>query len=100
MMSPDNSQEPQFLSIGIADESRDIAFVVRPAASENVGPALVWLGGYRSDMSGTKAIELDALAGRLGLACIRCLDRCVGRDVFIRHLRTPIRSRERHPPAP
>ncbi|MGO6907793.1 alpha/beta hydrolase, partial [Rhizobium ruizarguesonis] len=31
----------------------------------------VWLSGYRSDMSGTKAVELDGLAAELGLASIR-----------------------------
>jgi pimeloyl-ACP methyl ester carboxylesterase len=71
MTSPNTLPEPQVLSVGTASERRDIAFVVRPVAAGKAGPALVWLGGYRSDMSGTKAIELDALAGRLGLACIR-----------------------------
>lgn len=71
MTSPDNQPQPQFISVGSATDSRDIAIVTRAAAPGNQGPALVWLGGYRSDMSGTKAVELDALAGRLGLACIR-----------------------------
>ncbi len=34
-------------------------------------PGLVWLGGYRSDMAGTKAVELDAYAQARGLACTR-----------------------------
>ena len=34
-------------------------------------PGLVWLGGYRSDMLGTKAKRLDQLAGDLGLAYTR-----------------------------
>jgi pimeloyl-ACP methyl ester carboxylesterase len=71
MTSPNNLPELPLLTVGTAAESRDIAYVVRPAAAGNSGPALVWLGGYRSDMSGTKAVELDALAGLLGLACIR-----------------------------
>ena len=45
--------------------------LVRPAQAGNGAPALVWLSGYRSDMSGTKAVELDGLAAELGLACIR-----------------------------
>jgi pimeloyl-ACP methyl ester carboxylesterase len=34
-------------------------------------PGLVWLGGYRSDMLGTKAETLDALAGELDLSYTR-----------------------------
>ncbi|MGG2477503.1 alpha/beta hydrolase, partial [Rhizobium sp. BR5] len=34
-------------------------------------PMLVWLGGYRSDMTGTKAVELDRFAAESGLACLR-----------------------------
>lgn len=34
-------------------------------------PGFVWLGGYRSDMEGTKAIELDHWCGEQGLACTR-----------------------------
>jgi pimeloyl-ACP methyl ester carboxylesterase len=33
---------------------------------EGKAPGLVWLGGYRSDMIGTKAETLDALAARSG----------------------------------
>lgn len=35
------------------------------------GPLLVWLGGFRSDMAGTKAMRLAALAYALGAACLR-----------------------------
>ncbi|QPB19874.1 alpha/beta hydrolase [Rhizobium sp. 007] len=63
--------EPQFLTVGEGDAERKIAFIIRQAASNDRGPTFVWLSGYRSDMSGTKAIELDRLAGELGLACIR-----------------------------
>lgn len=34
-------------------------------------PGLVWLGGYRSDMRGTKAEALDEWAARTGHACLR-----------------------------
>lgn len=34
-------------------------------------PDFVWLGGYRSDMDGTKAVELDRWCGERGLACTR-----------------------------
>ena len=53
---------------GIA--AREIA-VIHRTARKKTGPAFVWLGGYRSDMAGTKAVELDALADALGLASIR-----------------------------
>ena len=65
--------EPEFLTVGSGAEERRIAMRLRPAAPGNDGPALIWLSGYRSDMSGTKAIELDGLAERLGLASI-CFD--------------------------
>jgi pimeloyl-ACP methyl ester carboxylesterase len=35
------------------------------------GPGLFWLGGYRSDMRGTKAEALDAWAAGQGRACLR-----------------------------
>ncbi|TCU26757.1 pimeloyl-ACP methyl ester carboxylesterase [Rhizobium azibense] len=63
--------EPQFLTVGEGDAERRIAFIIRQATSKDCGPTFVWLSGYRSDMSGTKALELDRLAGELGLACIR-----------------------------
>ncbi|MFA1622361.1 alpha/beta hydrolase [Rhizobium mongolense] len=63
--------EPKFLTVGEGDAERKIAFIIRQATSNDRGPTFVWLSGYRSDMSGTKAIELDRLAGELGLACIR-----------------------------
>ncbi|ANL32414.1 MULTISPECIES: alpha/beta hydrolase [Rhizobium] len=62
---------PQFVTVGEGDAAREIAMLVRPAQAGNNAPTLVWLSGYRSDMSGTKALELDGLAGELGTACIR-----------------------------
>ncbi len=44
-----------------------IAFQKREGAE----PGLVWLGGYRSDMGGTKAAYLDAFAERTGRALLR-----------------------------
>jgi pimeloyl-ACP methyl ester carboxylesterase len=35
------------------------------------GPGVVWLGGYRSDMTGTKAERLAAWARETGHACLR-----------------------------
>ncbi|MBB3966731.1 alpha/beta hydrolase [Rhizobium metallidurans] len=61
----------QFLTVGEGSAAREIAYIARPAASDAAGPTLVWLSGYRSDMSGSKAVELDRMAAENGLACIR-----------------------------
>ncbi len=55
--------EPQFTMVG----DRRIA-LRRRSGSE---PGFVWLGGYRSDMKGTKAAALDAWAQRTGRAFVR-----------------------------
>jgi len=57
------------ITVGIGDDARTIASVIRGGTSDNA--ALVWLGGYRSDMSGTKALEMDELAKAQGLASLR-----------------------------
>lgn len=62
---------PQFLTVGEDRAARQIAMLVRPARAGSIAPTLVWLSGYRSDMSGTKAVELDRLAAELGIGCIR-----------------------------
>lgn len=61
------------ITVGSGDAERVIATLVRPAAEATPAdaPALVWLGGYRSDMTGTKAVEMDALAAEKGLQAIR-----------------------------
>ncbi|WP_283195682.1 alpha/beta hydrolase [Rhizobium sp. AN80A] len=61
----------QFLTVGEGSAAREIAYIARPAAGDKAGPTLVWLSGYRSDMSGSKAVELDRMAAENGLACIR-----------------------------
>ena len=60
----------QRISVGDEISARDIAILYRPGKSQDA-TALVWLGGYRSDMTGTKALEMDALAAEHGLAAIR-----------------------------
>lgn len=57
------SSAPEFLTV---DGDR-IAVRHRPGTA----PGAVWLGGYRSDMSGTKAETLDAWAARTGHAFLR-----------------------------
>ena len=51
----------------IEHEGKRIAWRRRPGRS----PGVVWLGGYRSDMQGTKAQALDAWAERTGQAYLR-----------------------------
>ncbi|MGM4983327.1 alpha/beta fold hydrolase [Hyphomicrobiales bacterium] len=63
--------QPTFLSVGTGDGQRQIAVCQRAAGKGSKDISFVWLSGYRSDMSGAKALELDALAERLGLGCIR-----------------------------
>ncbi len=50
---------------------RRIAMHILPAAEGGALPSLVWFGGYRSDMTGTKAIELESHAAAIGAGCVR-----------------------------
>ena len=59
--------ETRRISVGDAGHRRDIALLARPGAS----PGLFWLGGYRSDMLGSKASALDAFGAQRGLAVTR-----------------------------
>jgi pimeloyl-ACP methyl ester carboxylesterase len=60
-------QNPIFIEVGVSDVSRRIAVRVREGRS----PGLFWLGGFKSDMQGTKAVALDAWATERGRACVR-----------------------------
>ena len=55
------------LSLGTGPAARPIAVRARAGAA----PGLFWLGGFKSDMRGTKAEALDAWAGRNGRAMVR-----------------------------
>jgi pimeloyl-ACP methyl ester carboxylesterase len=59
--------EAGIVQVGDGTEARDIAVLTRPGA----GPGVVWLGGFASDMRGTKAEALDAWAARTGRAFTR-----------------------------
>ena len=48
-----------------------LACLGRPSRAGNALPGLFWLGGFRSDMRGTKAEFLDSLARDQGRACLR-----------------------------
>jgi pimeloyl-ACP methyl ester carboxylesterase len=61
----DNSLK--FLHIGDGRERRGIA--VRAVAGAS--PGLLWLGGYKSDMKGTKAVALAEWAEREKRGCVR-----------------------------
>lgn len=55
------------IDVGEGDARRTIAVRKR----DGRGPALLWLGGFKSDMKGTKAEALDRWAAEQGRACIR-----------------------------
>jgi pimeloyl-ACP methyl ester carboxylesterase len=57
----------KYLDVGTGPEARRIALRVRDGA----GTGLFWLGGFKSDMQGTKAVALDRWAQTQARACIR-----------------------------
>src|SRR5690242_2834529 len=65
--SPGPADEPAFIEVGAGDSARRIAVRARAGA----GPGLFWLGGFNSDMKGTKAQALEAWAAERGRACLR-----------------------------
>ncbi|MDP2121123.1 MAG: alpha/beta hydrolase, partial [Hoeflea sp.] len=68
MTDPDTGR----LDIGEGADRRSIAVLTRKAGDAGAGlPGVVWLGGYRSDMSGSKAEALCRQAGLKGQACLR-----------------------------
>jgi pimeloyl-ACP methyl ester carboxylesterase len=58
---------PIFVKVGTPSDERAIA--VR--RDEGGGPGLFWLGGFKSDMKGTKAEALSQWARENGRACVR-----------------------------
>jgi len=60
-------QPPTFVEVGQGATARRIAVRARPGAA----PGLFWLGGFHSDMQGTKALALDEWAAGRGRACVR-----------------------------
>jgi pimeloyl-ACP methyl ester carboxylesterase len=68
MNSPETSPEsPRLIDVGPADAIRRIAVRAR----EGGQPGLFWLGGFKSDMQGTKAVALAAWAAERNRACVR-----------------------------
>jgi pimeloyl-ACP methyl ester carboxylesterase len=66
-MSDSQRPEPSFIEVGEGDAARRIAVRARAGAA----PGLLWLGGFNSDMKGTKAHALDEWAAERGRACVR-----------------------------
>lgn len=65
--SPAGGFEPTFIEVGAQDSARRIAVRAR----DGTAPGLFWLGGFNSDMRGTKALALDAWAVEHGRALVR-----------------------------
>jgi pimeloyl-ACP methyl ester carboxylesterase len=59
--------EPQILRVGPGAEARDIAYLALAAGD----PGLLWLSGFMSDMSSTKAAAVAAWADAHGLSSTR-----------------------------
>ena len=57
----------EYLEVGVGTESRRIAMLRRPGKA----PGIFWLGGYRSEMTGSKAMALDAFGAEHGNAVAR-----------------------------
>jgi len=55
------------VEVGAPPDGRAIAVLASPGST----PGIVWLGGFKSDMMGTKAEALAAWAKKAGRACIR-----------------------------
>ena len=65
--SAEPDPEPAFIEVGEGSAARRIAVRARNGGS----PGLFWLGGFNSDMKGTKALALDAWAAEHARACVR-----------------------------
>ena len=68
--------QPVLIEVGSGDASRCVAVRARPGGAPGCdrpggAPGLFWLGGFNSDMEGTKALALDAWAAEQARACVR-----------------------------
>lgn len=62
-----SDREPQFLTVGEGADARRIAIL----QDDGNDPGLLWLGGFKSDMIGTKAEALSDWAKANGRRCTR-----------------------------
>jgi pimeloyl-ACP methyl ester carboxylesterase len=69
----DETRAVDHVDVGQIPHVRRIAVIATPGAAEGSSgdTTVVWLGGYRSDMTGTKAVALEAQARRLGVNFLR-----------------------------
>jgi pimeloyl-ACP methyl ester carboxylesterase len=65
--TPGAATAPVFIEVGSGNSARRIAVRARKGSA----PGLFWLGGFNSDMKGTKALALDAWAAGRGRGCVR-----------------------------
>jgi hypothetical protein len=66
------SEKPvSYVEAGPPSDRRRIAVIASGLDGTPGGLVIVWLGGYRSDMSGTKAVVLEAHAEKLGIPFLR-----------------------------
>lgn len=63
--------EPQFIQIGKNDVKRRIAVRNAPGSGASSLPGILWLSGFKSDMSGTKAEALAEEGARNGQGVVR-----------------------------
>jgi pimeloyl-ACP methyl ester carboxylesterase len=63
--------EARLTSLTLESPARTIAVRLREGKSDVASPGLFWLGGFKSDMKGTKAAALDAWAQTQDRACLR-----------------------------
>ena len=63
--------EAVLTSLTMESPQRTIAVRARESKGPDTRPGLFWLGGFKSDMKGTKAAALDAWAEGQGRACLR-----------------------------
>ncbi len=61
------ARDPQFITVGKKDRERRIAVLKEDGAS----PGLMWLSGFKSDMSGTKAAALADYGSERGQEVVR-----------------------------
>ena len=59
------------LPVRDARGERRLAVAARPAREGETRPGVVWLGGFKSDLTSGKAVALDAWAGERGRAMLR-----------------------------
>ena len=66
-----HNDQPTMLTVETGRGGRRIAVAARAAREGQERPGLVWLGGFKSDMTSGKAVALDGWAERQGRAMLR-----------------------------